>query len=388
MCAESLGKHGGRGAIFDRRAKLIRELGEVIDTDPSEVAKFLSVLSPEDTYELMRAVVPALQERLAPLFKAADLISPRRATRGSVVPDDLPTAISDRLVAYKKRYDLRYERLVKNGHTRSHTYIARLMSEPLRLARFLTERGFTSWEALNKREIVAFMEANPTVKRAPIDRFERFLTESQPFRSKKPAKTGMHGVASSQKALPPAIMSRDELKAFLENVRATRSEPEYLLAWLVCRMGMMAEHAFQITLDRFNLNESGRLVIKPATAWVIVPRNVAACFEQQLDAVFPSWRSTSAERRAHLGFFRAAIRNFRGFMNKALQGKARVLRASAIYAAMREGHLDRVTLHQTMGVSIATLTKLEQLMSADLHRKLPADLVNERNKHIRGEINE
>lgn len=39
----------------------------------------------------------------------------------------------------------------------------------------------------------------------------------------------------------------------------------------------------------------------------------------------------------------------------------------------------------TKGVSIATITSIERHLSSDVHRKLPPELVEERNKVLKGE---
>jgi hypothetical protein len=147
----------------------------------------------------------------------------------------------------------------------------------------------------------------------------------------------------------------------------------------------MAQDAYDLTLDRFAINEGGRLAVRPAQIWVLLPKSVGAMFERNIDSVFPTWKTVSADRRSHIALFPGIVPNFRRYMDEVFKGKARAVRASAVYAAMREGHTDRVTLNQTIGISIATLMKLEQLLSADLHRRLPADFVQERNKHILGQ---
>ena len=55
---------------------------------------------------------------------------------------------------------------------------------------------------------------------------------------------------------------------------------------------------------------------------------------------------------------------------------------------MLKGRLDRVTIHQTMGVSMPTIAKMEVLFSIDLHRKLDPDIVAARNARIRGDTND
>ena len=117
---------------------------------------------------------------------------------------------------------------------------------------------------------------------------------------------------------------------------------------------------------------------------MLVPKSVAAIFERNIEQLFPGWRDATLEARSHMSLFLTTIPKVHAFVKRTLGHNARVLRASAIYAAMRAGHRDRVTLVETMGVSIATIQKLERLLSADLHRTLPAEFVKERNKHITG----
>jgi len=55
---------------------------------------------------------------------------------------------------------------------------------------------------------------------------------------------------------------------------------------------------------------------------------------------------------------------------------------------MLDGHLDRVTLRHTMGVSMPTILQLERLLSVDLHRRLDPSLVEARNAHITGHVDD
>ncbi|MGU5559466.1 hypothetical protein ACV1C9_20400 [Aeromonas caviae] len=77
----------------------------------------------------------------------------------------------------------------------------------------------------------------------------------------------------------------------------------------------------------------------------------------------------------------------RNFSTLYLQNKAVIIRASAIYAMMENGHLDRVTLKKTIGVSMPTLAKLERLFSVDVHRRLDPEFIKLRNVHITGQGN-
>lgn len=386
LCAQSLAARRTTAERFEVRLTVLRGLGKVIDGGDAAVIRYLRTLTPGETYELVRCAVPALQARVSALLKQAEVPEPRRDRRQVSVPDSFPEAMREVLLKYQAKLERRSDRLAEKGHTRSYAYVSRLMSEPRRLAAYLVAEGHTSWLSMKRRDVVSFMAKNPAVLRTSIDRFLRFLEEDRPFASastvqRKGAKrkTGVGQTSPAHEVIAP-----EDLKALLERVRTECTEPEYLVTWLICKMGLTAQSAADITLDKFEVNEAGRLAIRPARAWVLIPKGVAAVFERNIEALFPGWRGATIEARSHMSLFTTSIPKVHGFIEQKLGQKARVLRASAIYAAMRAGHLDRVTLVETMGVSVGTIQKLERLLSADLHRTLPAAFVKERNKHIMG----
>lgn len=386
LCAQSLAARRTTAERFEVRLAVLRSLGKVIDAGDAAVLRYLRTLTPGDSYELFRCAVPALQARMSELLKQAEVPEPRRERRPVSVPDSIPEPMREVLLKYQAKLERRSDRLAEKGHTRSYAYVSRLMSEPRRLAEYLVEEGHTSWLSIKRRDVVSFMAKNPAVLRTSIDRFLRFLEEDRPFASasivqRKGAKR-MTGVGQTSPA--HEVLAPEELKALLERVRTECTEPEYLVTWLICKMGLTAQSAADITLDKFEVNEAGRLAIRPARVWVLIPKGVAAVFERNIEALFPGWRGATIEARSHMSLFRTTVPKVHEFVERKLGQKARVLRASAIYAAMRAGHLDRVTLVETMGVSIGTIQKLERLLSADLHRTLPAAFVKERNKHIMG----
>jgi hypothetical protein len=55
---------------------------------------------------------------------------------------------------------------------------------------------------------------------------------------------------------------------------------------------------------------------------------------------------------------------------------------------MQKGHLDRVSITKTTGVSMKVITNLERLFTVDLHQRLDPKLIEQRNKHILGEASE
>jgi hypothetical protein len=386
LCAQSLAARRTTAERFEVRLTVLRGLGKVIDGGDAAVMRYLRTLTPEQTYELVRSAVPALQARVSALLKQAEVQEPRRERRQVSIPESLPEQMREVLVKYQAKLERRSDRLTEKGHTRSYTYAARLMSEPLRLSLYLVAEGHTSWLSMKRRDVVSFMAKNPAVLRTSVERFLRFLEEDRPFAAaanvqRKGAKR-KSGVGQSSPA--HEVLSPEELKAILDRVRSENTEPEYLLTWLICKMGLTAQAAYDITLDKFEVNEAGRLAIRPARVWVLVPKSVATIFERNIELLFPGWRDATPEERSHMSLFTTTVPKVHTFVEQTLGQKARTLRASAIYAAMRAGHLDRVTLVETMGVSIATIQKLERLLSTDLHRTLPAAFVKERNKHIMG----
>lgn len=73
------------------------------------------------------------------------------------------------------------------------------------------------------------------------------------------------------------------------------------------------------------------------------------------------------------------------FRDRVLGRDAWRLRAYAIDADLLSGHLDRMTLQMTMGVSHATIASIERHLSADIHRKLEPSVVQERYKVLTGD---
>lgn len=187
---------------------------------------------------------------------------------------------------------------------------------------------------------------------------------------------------------PPQVLRPEILAQFLADVRERYSVHEYVLAWMVCRLGMIARHAYSITLDRIQLNDRGRMVIRPALVWVEVPPRVADQFRNIIEPIEPSWGKVDPESLRHITLFDHYITKLDDFSATVLQGRTRLLRASAIFAAMLDGHLDRVTLRHTMGVSMPTILQLERLLSVDLHRRLDPSLVEARNAHITGQVDD
>lgn len=380
MCALSLTY--SPTARFDDRSIAFRMVGEALDGSDMHIRAVLLTLTDTQRFELMRHACPELRVRLSPLL--ADLeLTLKPIDRAARVPADLPEGLKDKLSEYKERLLRRQALLVKRGHERSHRYIDNLMIAPVRLARYLNAHGITSWDAMRKRDMVAFLEANPLVRPTALARFLRALTENEPFAERR----GRYDrTRKASKATPlQDVLPPEELQRLLDDIKDASTEVEFIAAWLVGQLGMSASAARRLTADRLHLNTDGRLVIRPAEVWVVVPKAIARVLTTIADEAAPGWREAEGEALSFVRLFDGKLPGLDDFRRDVLRGKSRLMRASAIYAAMLRGHLDRVTLHKTMGVSHATIASIERHISSDVHRKLDRGVVEARNKVLRGD---
>lgn len=369
--------------------QLLRRVGEAFQQDDLAVDNLLATISPEARSMLLKYGSAELRAALSKRIAALPNAEVRPATTSARIPDGLPQPLLDGLLAFEKRLQARYETLVERGHTRSHKYVAAAMKVPVRLAVFLAGEGIERWDIVRNRDLVAFFQKNPAAPRQPIERFLQSMEDHRPFRERRgrPA-GGRKRMRDAKRRPPPQVLRPEILLQFLADVRERYSVHEYLLAWMVCRLGMIARHAYSITLDRIQLNDRGRMVIRPALVWVEVPQRVADQFRKIIEPVDPSWGKVDPESLRFVTLFDHYITDLDEFTAKVLQGRTRLLRASAIFAAMLDGHLDRVTLRHTMGVSMPTILQLERLLSVDLHRRLDPSLVEARNAHITGHVDD
>lgn len=368
---------------FEDRAVAFRKIGEAIDKSDLHLRNALLSLTAEQRFELMRRACPELKVKLSPLLADAFVEKVKPPDHDPFIPDDLPDGLKSELIRYRDRLKRRHELLLKRGHSRSPKYLSELMKMPVRLARFLEAAGITSWDGMRKRDIVSFLAANPLVRPTALTRLLRAIAEDKPFSERRGRY--VRGRTASKPSPLQEVLSPSQLDETLAGIKESRSEVEYAAAWLVGKLGMTASAVHGLTADLLSLDEGGRLVIRPAKIWVVVPRSVAKILMKVADEVAPGWGSAKENEFQFIRLFDQKLPNINDFRSEVLGGDARRLRASAVYTAMLRGNLDRVTLNQTMGVSIATITSIERHLSGDLHRKVDPALVTERNKVLRGD---
>jgi hypothetical protein len=368
---------------FEDRAIAFRKIGDAIDKSDLHLRNALLSLTPEQRFELMRRACPELKVKLSPLLVDLQTEKVKPPDREPFIPDDLPEGLKAELIRYRDRLKRRHELLLKRGHSRSPRYLSELLKMPVRLARFLQAEGITSWDGMRKRDIVSFLAANPLVRPTALTRLLRAISEDKPFSERRGRY--VRGRTASKPSPLQEVLSPAELDAALAGIKESRSDVEYAAAWLVGKLGMTAAAAHGLTADLLRLDETGRLVIRPAKVWVVVPKSIAKILAKIADEVAPGWSAASANEFEFIRLFDGKLPKLDDFRGDVLGGDARRLRASAVYTAMLRGNLDRVTLNQTMGVSIATITSIERHLSSDLHRKVAPELVAARNKVLRGD---
>jgi hypothetical protein len=280
--------------------QLLRRVGEAFQHDDLAVDNLLATMSPEERSMLLKYGSVELRAVLSKRIAALPNAEVRPATTSARIPDGLPQPLLDGLLAFEKRLQARYETLVERGHTRSHKYVAAAMKVPVRLAVFLAGEGIERWDVVRKRDLVAFFQKHPAAPRQPIERFLQSMEDHRPFRDRRGRPAGGRKRMRDAKRRPPPQVLRPEILAhFLADVRERYSVHEYVLAWMVCRLGMIARHAYSITMDRIQLNDRGRMVIRPALVWVEVPPRVADQFRKIIEPVEPSWGKVDPESLRH-----------------------------------------------------------------------------------------
>lgn len=360
----------------------LRALGEAIRSGLPAVQAYLRSLTPEGRYELINGVLPPLATYLTKTLAGMKGVPVRRAIKEPAYPEALAPGLREPLERFRASLERRYEARCKNNHNPSHEYIWRTMLAPIRLAEFLQQQGIERFDVMRRRDVVAFLERHPGTQSNHVMRFVRYLEGYKPWRDPRGRSSG--GGRKPKALQPPEILLPDQVDALLAEIQSTRTEAEYLLAWLVCKIGLTIQAAYGLSLECVQVNDAGRLVIRPADVWITLPKAIERRLDAVIETAIPGWRALEQGARAHLTFFRRHMPDIAYFGRDVLGSRARLLRASAIFAAMMRGHTDRVTLHHTTGASIPYLAKIETLLSIDMHRRIAPDLVKARNDYILG----
>lgn len=384
QCALSVGHLRLQKQKRTRIIMIYRELGKHGATNDSEFDSVLKNISPGDRQDLLDLSTNDLSRKIA--FHLEKLKLPAHHSLKSIsIPDDLPEEFQELLVSYRDLLVRRYAVLVEKNHKRSPKYVVRSMYKPIKFCKYLSEQGVVQWGQVRNSHLAAFLDEAETNLSMCLKRFIKYSdSRKNPFKKagyRKPRRGGSAIIETPR----PKIIPPQELSNFLSFLKSELDDARYLWAWLVCKMGLTAKRAYDLKLSDISLNEFGRCVIRPYEAWVSLPKNIEKIVIEQANAIYPVWRSADKNKCEKFRLLSQVNSTPTHFASRELQGKAKILRSSAIYAMMEKGHLDRTTLKTTIGVSMPTLAKIERLFSVDVHRRLDPEFIKLRNKHINGE---
>lgn len=386
FCAQSQRKAISRQPGNLDLAATLRSLGMAIRIGDADVLRILEELTPEQRHSLLMAVVPPLSVYLARLLASRPDLAVKQRMRRLAIPSELPVGLRAPLEAYENKLIRKYEARLKAGHSPSADYVRRSMVTPIRYANYLSEIGIHQWDAAQRRDLVGFLKENPRVLPSQVSIFIKFLQEARPWRDRRGSRSTKGRKPTA--LVPPNVLPPDQLEQLLSSLDGVVSEAQFLLVWLIGRMGLPLKKAYNMPLQQVRVNDNGRLVIRPADVWVILPRDISTRLDALIEDAIPGWKALQPYEASHLTFFNRYFSHVDNALRGVLSVNVRVLRASALHAAMMRGFVDRVTLCHTTGASLVFLTMLEGLMSVDMHRRLAADFVKKRNAHILGEVDD
>jgi len=384
LCATSVGELRARGTRKTSVVALFSQVGKADEQSDKKLDDLLRRLTPFERQELLDLSVSELQRILTLKMDKLDLDA-QQLLRTVELPKGLCEEFHLLLTSYQELLIRRYNILIEKKHNRSPDYVIRSMYKPVSFCVFLNENGVTTWGQVGNSELASFLESSETKLSTCLKRFIKYAqTKRNPFKKvseRKPRRGGGAIIETPR----PQIVHPSELAFFLSNLRTICEDPHYLWAWFVCKMGLTVKKAYDLTLADLSINEQGRCVIRPYEAWIVLPKNIEKIVLEEASNIYPVWKSASENRLKKLRLLASVKETPANFSTLYLQNKAKILRSSAIYAMMENGHLDRVTLKTTIGVSMPTLAKLERLFSVDVHRRLDPDFIKLRNAHISGE---
>ncbi len=386
MCVQSAAELRIRGAQRKHAISLFAGLGASVDGGDENIEAFLRSISAHERHQLMTFSTLELQ-RFIVLKIDKMRLETSETLRTAGIPDGLPDELDSLLRDYHDLLVRRYSILTAKNHRRSPNYVVRAMLLPIKFCVYLAKSGIVTWGQVGNTELASFLEEIDTKLPNQLKRFVKYAQNKRnPFKkatSNKPRRGGGALIETPR----PQIIHPDELKAFLDSLRRSLDDPRYLWAWLVCKLGLTVKRASELTLGDIKINEHGRCVLRPYEAWILLPKPIEKIVLGLADNLYPIWRSGTDTVLSKFRLLSSVNEKPGYFSTLYFQNKAMIIRASAIYAMMENGHLDRVTLKKTIGVSMPTLAKLERLFSVDVHRRLDPEFIKLRNVHITGHAN-
>lgn len=362
------------------RDHLLRGLQGAATVNEKVACQHLSGLSSEDRWFLLKYSSNDLRDWLLKIYREYELeaVEPLEPVRYP----ELPEGLLSRLKEWEEKNRRRLNTRIQSGHPRASTTLRRRMVEPIALADFLAKNGVTRWDAMRMSDRVAFAKTRPGSAQKKLRTFLSFIDSGNAFKARRgrpPNKVGK--VVRETRQIP--IVQPDELKVRLREARKRLPPKQFLLFWLVAKLGLTAKSAYDLSLDCITINTEGRLVIRPAEAWFALPKSIAPIMKSLAQAADSSWPYKNPTNAPAIPVMHGVIKRHR-LGPEIFKNETTLLRSSAIFAAMHEGQLDRKTLSAITGVSKQTISEMEFLVPADIHSLVSHDLVAARNRAILG----
>ena len=386
-CSDLLKKNSRlRPPKFTKLGEFLKSLVEKSEEGEASLEKFLIDLTDNERYFLMQYANGEIGLLLAEIFNKYNLVI-REDLISLEIPEDLPDDFILLLESYKNFFIRRYNVLTSKNHYRTPQYMRRNLTRSISLIRYLCSIGITDWYQVKDKHIVSYLESTKKNLHIELKRFINYANNDR-----KPFKKTRLNKKRSGAALKASVIvktyTESTIDSFLEEIYAKQSHAEYLIAWLVCKLGLTVEFSYNLNISQITVNKENKYIFKPHQVWLKLPKNIGDLFYEIFDQIYPDWRSYDQEKLLFLKPFHSLFANASRASEVIFKGSARELRTTAIINLMKSGFLDRVTLHQSIGVSMPTITKYENIFSVDLHSTIQPHIIKGRNKVIQGEFNE
>lgn len=368
----------------EARDRMFRDIQEAASVGQQLARQYLHRLSDQERGQLLKWSAPSMRTWLLNVYRDEELTAQQELKPGRY--PELPEGLHQRLELFESRERKRLETRIKRGHKRSSDTLRRMMVEPIAFAEFLATRGVDRWELVTMRDRIEFAKLRPIRHQQRLKTFIEYLEGVANFKNNRgrPPKS-TRKILREARQIP--LLMPDELAHRLRDARERLPSDQYLLYWLVAKVGLTAKAASSLTLDRVTVNAKGRVVICPAEAWFALPKTIAPTMRRLAQEADSRWPHDKPEKAPAIPITADIIPQHR-MGPEVFRGETTLLRSSAIYAAMRLGNLDRKTLVATTGVSLKTVSDLEFLVPADVHSLMSHKRVAARNRQILGKGND
>lgn len=371
--------------LAELKERLLRKLVECIDLNELAVDSYLMNLNDNERATLLKYTSDELYLWLQNKYQDLELSS--QLSLIHVTYPDLPDSLLSLLKDWEHLNRRRLLRRVKHGFNRSPRALIRLLSEPIRLASILHSNGKTSWPQMTLSDQLDFAKKNNHAASMKLRPFIKFLEKNTSFSGGMALleKKKHFNVLKETHAVD--YLPHEYLEERISQAKQTLTPDEFLIFWLVAKMGLSMARVYSITPRQVTINQQGRLVFKPAQTWSPLPTNLSEILESLTRKVDPNWPYSDPDDALPASIMKL-VSPYESAHTAIFNNEVQLLRTSALMMLMLKGMMDRKTLSRLTGTSWPTLRTLEFQLSSDIHSFASHDLIKARNKAILGDDNE